>query len=185
MRVAKKKKANKQNIVYSGDLSPVENKETTLIQTEKFAKYVKYPPQETHDKLMKALGVKGYGSCSTAEQLRIFKKYVPALINSYYAMQEALAAAAKNEERTFSKINERANKKWDKDEDELLIDLASQDDYTTTKIAVYMGRTPSAIQSRISYLVGIKKLSQEIAGRFIGTLNGQSVNGYIEGSVLK
>ena len=52
-------------------------------------------------------------------------------------------------------------------------------------VASLFGRTPSAIASRVSYLVGIERVSQEIAGRFVGTLNGQHIHGMIDGELQK
>ena len=36
-----------------------------------------------------------------------------------------------------------------------------------------------------AFLVGIRKLSQEIAGRFIGVIDGKEVEGYIDGVLQK
>lgn len=186
MKVAKKKKASRRACPsYSGELSPTENKATTFLNTEKVAELLPYSPQVVYEQLCRALGINGNSGCSTAEQLRIFKKYVPCLINMYFVQGEALASAGKNEERLYSKTAERSNKRWDKDEDELLVDLVSEGRTSLTQIAISMGRTPAAIQTRLSYLVGIRKITQEIAGRFIGTLNGEDVSGYIDGTFQK
>lgn len=88
-------------------------------------------------------------------------------------------------ERHESNVGERSRKRWTPEDDELLIETASQDDATIFGMAKQFGRTPGAIQSRISYLVGIKRVSEEIAGRFIGTLNGEFVEGDIDGIVSK
>lgn len=87
--------------------------------------------------------------------------------------------------RVTENIGERGRKRWTSQDDELLIEMASHDDTTIVDLSQQFGRTPGAIQSRISKLVGIKKMSAEIAGRFIGTLNGEFVEGDIDGTVSK
>lgn len=82
-------------------------------------------------------------------------------------------------------IGERGGKRWSQEEDEMLIEMAARDDYTIIKLARAFGRTPGAIQSRISMLVGINKISAKVAGRFIGTLNGEHVEGDISGVLRK
>lgn len=185
MRVAKKSKGAKAAGKIDSSLTPVKNGETTLFTTERVAKEIQYMPQETYDMLNKALGVQGYGSCKPAEQLRIFKKYVPVLMGLQKMTSQSLIAANKNVNRAYESTNERAGKRWDDDEDNALIELASDESNTIMQIAITMGRSPGAIQSRISYLVGIRKLSQAIAGRFIGTINGEHVAGVIDGELRK
>jgi len=187
MKVAKRKKKQKgSGDGYTGYLSPVENGATTLFHRDKVVSELGgTAPQETFDQLQKALGVEGYGSCSTAEQLRIFKKYTPKLLALYRMTHEALCAACKNENRVFEATAERARKRWDPDEDEVLVELASQDDMSMTELAVTMGRTPGAIQSRLSQLVGIGRISQSVAGRFVGTIDGEHVQGFIDGDVQR
>lgn len=87
--------------------------------------------------------------------------------------------------RLTENVGERGRKRWTQQDDELLIEMASQDDTTIIDLSRQFGRTPGAIQSRISKLVGIKKMSVEVAGRFIGTLNGEFVEGNIDGTVSK
>lgn len=47
------------------------------------------------------------------------------------------------------------------------------------------GRSAGAIATRVSYLVGIKKVSEEVAGKFVGYLDGKHVEGVINGTVRK
>lgn len=187
MKVAKRKKQKRASADgYTGFMSPVENGSATVFEKDKFIEAIgNTNPQETFDMLNKALGVEGYGSCTTAEQIRIFKKYVPKLIGLYKSCHEALCASAKNEARLYDSTAERSGKRWQSDEDELLVELASRDEMSMTEMSVTMGRTPGAIQSRLSQLVGIGKVSQSVAGRFIGTIDGEHVHGYIQGDVSK
>lgn len=76
------------------------------------------------------------------------------------------------------------NKRWSELEESLLIELVCSG-ATMTDIAVQFGRTPQAISTKVSQLVGVSKLSEEIAGHFIGTLNGAEINGNIAGTLNK
>lgn len=77
------------------------------------------------------------------------------------------------------------NKRWTDEEDELLVDWACKDDVSLLEMSTVFGRTPTAIKSRLTHLVGIRKLSQEIAGRFIGDLDGVRIEGNLKGTLLR
>ena len=184
MKVAKRKKATKQ-ANYSGSFSPVKNGEVTLFKKDKVIEALNgIEPIEAVRNLEKACGMYG-DTCKPAEQLRLFKKYTPTLLGLYYMQVECTNAAVKENRRVTNNTLERSRKRWDKDEDETLIELAADDRFSIGNIAIYMGRTPGAIASRITYLVGIQRMSQEIAGRFVGQINGELVNGYIDGVLQK
>ena len=121
---------------------------------------------------------------STAHQMKVFRMYVPMLLDMYDAVHQCLMASCRQVDELQGSFSERARKRYTKDEDEIIIELAARGD-TLIAIALAVGRTPTAIQSRISHLVGIGKISEEIAGRFIGTLNGDFVDGYIDGVLYK
>ena len=74
-------------------------------------------------------------------------------------------------------------KRWTPEEDELLIESIANGD-SVMKVASVFGRTPQAISARVSVLVGIKKVSKEVAGRFLGTINGVETAGAIKGTVF-
>jgi len=82
-------------------------------------------------------------------------------------------------------IGDQGRKRWTQEEDEMLIEAATDGTKNIIDLANAFGRTPGAIQSRITKLVGIKRLSEEIAGRFIGTINGEFVKGDIDGTLRK
>lgn len=82
-------------------------------------------------------------------------------------------------------VGERSRKRWTEEEDNLLIEMAVADGTTTVELARVFGRTPGAIQSRITYLVGIERLSSKVAGRFIGTIDGEQAEVEIDGIVSK
>lgn len=78
-----------------------------------------------------------------------------------------------------------ANKRWTKEDDEMLIDLVCGEKYSLIEISSIFGRSTTAISTRISYLVGINRISKEIAGKFEGLLNGEKVQGDIKGTITK
>ena len=97
--------------------------------------------------------------------------------------EDLIKALIRENERLGEGIGDRGRKRWTEEEDELLIEMAARDDVTIINLCKEFGRTPGAIKSHISKLVGIKRLSADIAGRFIGTLDGVEVEGDIEGIV--
>lgn len=91
--------------------------------------------------------------------------------------------AMKMLDRFTRNIPDRNNKKWSDGEDELLIDMICEEEHSLLELSTIFGRTPTALKSRVSYLVGINKVSSEIAGKFIGTINGEEVCGDIKGTL--
>ena len=79
---------------------------------------------------------------------------------------------------------DRHGKKWRDEEDTLLIERVAAGD-SIQLIANTFGRTPLSISGRVSHLVGIKRLSEEIAGRIEGYLNGEEVKGVFVGKIRK
>jgi hypothetical protein len=187
MRVARKKKQPKETLDVTEKLfSPTDRGNSTGIDHDKLQDALgDSTATEVVRMLSKAIGAKGQKGCSTAEQLRIFKKYTPKAIALIYALTEAQDGLLKETARVFDEAQENSGKRWHKDEDEYLIELATMPGSTMMNMAATLGRTPGAIQSRLSQLVGIGKISQEIAGRFIGTLNGEHVVGVIDGELTK
>lgn len=78
-----------------------------------------------------------------------------------------------------------ANRRWTKEDDEILIEMACDENTSLIEIASIFGRSTTAISTRISYLVGINRISKEIAGKFEGLLNGEKVQGNIKGTITK
>ena len=80
---------------------------------------------------------------------------------------------------------DRGNKRWTNEEDETLINLVCEGKTNIHKISTILGRSPGAIQTHISYLVGRKRITQEVAGKFIGFINGITAEAEICGTVYK
>ncbi len=87
--------------------------------------------------------------------------------------------------RLSDKYAQRSRKRWTETEDLMLVEMATHDNMTMMTLSQEFGRTPSAIASRLSYLVGIEKLSSKVAGRFIGTIDGKQAEVEINGVVSK
>jgi hypothetical protein len=119
------------------------------------------------------------------KQIQLYRSLSKAVINYQFMYQDFVEAVLEQQDRLVDGMNDRARKRWTDEEDEVLIELASQDDESATTIALALGRTPSAVQTRLSYLVGINKTTATVAGRFVGWLNGKHVEGDIDGIVSK
>ena len=100
-------------------------------------------------------------------------------------LQDSNKAFMKELDRMGAGIGEQGRKRWTQEEDEMLIEAATDGTKTIIDLSTAFGRTPSAIQSRITKLVGIKRLTADVAGRFIGTINGEFVEGDIDGTLRK
>lgn len=135
--------------------------------------------------LERACGMVDGKGCSPGEALRIFRKYVPVVMDNYRILQEVNTAAMKETDRAVNATTQKKNKRWTPEEDDALVNLAAEPENTTMRIAVTMGRTPGAVQTRISQLVGIGRISQAVAGRFIGTIDGEYAECTIDGEVMK
>lgn len=101
------------------------------------------------------------------------------------ALQDCNESFMKEIDRLGAGIGDQGRKRWTQEEDELLIEAATDGTKNIIDLSKAFGRTPGAIQSRITKLVGIKRLSAEVAGRFIGTINGEFVEGDIDGTLRK
>ncbi len=118
-------------------------------------------------------------------QLQQFRKYVPILIDAYIFLNKFSVCAAKSTDDSKSNIERNRNKRWTKEDDETLIEYVCSSDESIASVAKIFGRSPASVQSRITKLVGIERLSKEVAGRFLGTIDGHQISGDIKGIVSK
>ena len=79
---------------------------------------------------------------------------------------------------------ERNGKRWSEAEDVTLINHVAAGE-SIQSLANIFGRTPLAISGRVSHLVGIKRITEEIAGRIEGYLDGAEVKGVFVGKIRK
>lgn len=118
-------------------------------------------------------------------QIQQFRKLVPKILNLILFQAKIIDGLEESFDRIVNNMSKNNGKKWTREEDDLLIEIVARGELTIAEIAITFGRTPSAITTRVSYLVGIKRVSEEIAGRFTGYLDGRSVEGFIKGTVRK
>lgn len=106
------------------------------------------------------------------------------MLDLFVTMNESLEA-----ENEMLRGNQVVGKRrrWTDDEDEALIELAGSVDVPDTiSLAMTFNRTPAAIMSRINYLVGRKRLTQHVAGRITGYVDGVPVEDvFIDGEVKR
>jgi hypothetical protein len=124
------------------------------------------------------------GNMPVGKALSVYKKYVPVLLVWTEQNIHVMSEIVDRVDEVDSGSRGNARRRWSEEDDDMLIELAS-DGVSISTIAFSLRRSPSAIQSRISHLVGIQKLTQEVAGRFIGQLDGKHIEGDISGTVTK
>ena len=122
---------------------------------------------------------------SIVVELNTYRKYVPQLIKALIDATMVMNASVKQSERYANPKAEKDHKRWTENEDKMLIDMVCYKDCSMMEIATTFGRTVSAIQTRLTYLVGVKRLSQQIAGKFIGKINGEQTEADLVGTVYK
>lgn len=145
---------------------------------------VSHPTNEQISAIGKILlAIKGQPE-NPMKRLKIYDECVPLLLEVTENFDAYACRSKELLESTWNNQGIRRNKRWTEEEDEELIEFIAHD-WGIGVVASLFGRTPSAIASRVSYLVGIERVSQEIAGRFVGTLNGQHIHGMIDGELQK
>jgi len=118
-------------------------------------------------------------------QLKEWKKLGDDIIKyfrSYGTVLGKVATAQEDFEKGASRNN---NKRWTETEDKLLIEMVCDESCSPYELASTFGRSIPAIKSRVSKLVGLKRLSAEVAGHFVGMLDGELIEGHIDGKVYK
>ena len=130
--------------------------------------------REMVEKAIETVSLKPKGSY---DELMAYRNNVPILI-AWIRMIEQYAIR-------FTE-HPNNNKRWTKEEDEFLIESICEEDPVSLPIlASGMGRSETAVQTRISYLVGVKRLSQQVAGKFIGMANGEEFKANLVGTIYK
>ena len=119
------------------------------------------------------------------QELLVYRQYVPTLIKVVVAMGDVNRGIRMQNERYEAMTAEKSHKRWTPEEDESLIETVCREDTNIHEISAIFGRSPAAIQRRITHLVGVKRLSQAVAGRFVGTIGGVETDSDISGIVYR
>lgn len=122
---------------------------------------------------------------SIVVELQTYRKHVPTLLQGLINYSKWINVLTQQNARLSEIDYEKSNKRWTPDEDNKLIEIICGERENIHTISAMFGRSPSAIKSRITYLVGVKRLSQSVVGKFIGTINDEEVEGEIKGIVKK
>lgn len=117
-------------------------------------------------------------------QLRAFRKNVAILLDHLDSITDLSKATEEIKKEMSGEAAKAQGKRWTDDEDAALVELATKDDETLTSIALSLGRSPSAVQSRLTHLVGIERKVQKIAGKFHGLIDGNWSDAELEGELL-
>ena len=118
-----------------------------------------------------------------SKELQTYRRYVPLLIKGLQLETAVADGYAKMIERYITNSEARKNKRWLPEEDEVLVNMVC-DDNSIFEISLTLGRTPASIKTRLSNLVGTKRISKNIAGKFIGKIDGILTECEIEGTVF-
>lgn len=120
------------------------------------------------------------------QQLMTWRKMGDRMLKMLCMENEAFMAAVEMNERYSASSTAKNYQRWTPEEDELLIDFVCREQTPTmVEVATTFGRSPAAIAQRVTKLVGKKRIEQSVAGRFIGTFNGVSVDGMVDGVIRK
>ena len=121
---------------------------------------------------------------SSYNELMKYRNVVPKLINYIDELRCNLAFFM---HQAFLIHDEsRNNKRWGKEEDETIIEeICKEDGLSIKELSSALQRSESAVRTRITYLVGVKRLSQKVVGKFIGTVDGEDSEVQLKGTLYK
>lgn len=120
-----------------------------------------------------------------AQKYRTYERYVPTLLKLYFDYQEKVRVLGQQIDRYEKATAARKNARWTDEEDNALVEMVADNAIGIHELSTAFGRSPASIYSRLSKLVGIGRISQEIAGKFVGTLDGEEISGQINGTLSK
>lgn len=137
-----------------------------------------------HDALLGVAGMHYHATKPVHQRLKIWAEIAMAYRKHIGAQQEVINGLRREVQQIKAGQNARARKRWTDAEDALLIERAA-DGEDVQQIALHFGRTPGAVTARISYLVGVKRITQAFAGSIRGYLNGEEVEGTFVGDLRR
>ena len=122
---------------------------------------------------------------SIVEELRIYRSNARKLLKYIEERDKLLKWALEQNSRFENDCDEKKYQRWTSEEDEMLIELVCDEKTSLLELSTIMGRTVSSIKTRITKLVGVKRISQKVAGKFIGSINGEEKEVNISGTLYK
>lgn len=141
----------------------------------------KNPPHtEKHDEALRLLSSKKKGNL---DELMKNRKAIQLLLE-FIGEMHLWAFGWKWVAEQFITSEENTNRQWTSEEDEELIECVCED-MPEVFLAAKFKRTPGSIKTRVSTLVGRKRISQKVAGKFIGEINGEKSEAKLNGTVYK
>lgn len=120
---------------------------------------------------------------SVHSRLQQYREHSETLLRGYAMLSDILDAANRENAQMLGVAGTSHRKRWTEDEDNALIEFATRDGSSMIQLALTLNRSPAAVSSRLTYLVGIHKVSQHVVGRLTGYLNGEPVRGFVDGVV--
>ena len=119
------------------------------------------------------------------QRLTRYRKYSEVLIALVLAQTELIDGLLTEQEHLLRGHATQSGRRWTDEQDEALVNLACDPDPAMIKIALALNRTPGAVASRLTYLVGVSKVSRHVVGRITGYLDGEPVSGNFDGVLLR
>jgi hypothetical protein len=124
----------------------------------------------------------GHGG-NVAQRLRAYRKWTEVLIGHVLALSKLNEDLCAERQQLMTGKGDQAGRRWTDEQDAALVELACEPDASMIKMALTMCRTPGAVASRLTYLVGVSKVSRHVVGRITGYLDGEPVSGVFDGEV--
>lgn len=122
---------------------------------------------------------------SILTELKLFRKYARDLLRFVDQCDLLMKHSIEENLRYQDGGSEKHHKRWTDSEEEMLIELVCEDRFSLLQLSTMFGRTPSALKTKLSNLVGVKRLSQKVVGKLIGTVDGKETEADIDGILYK
>ena len=138
------------------------------------------PDDSKYDDALTALSTNFRGN---VDELMKFREVVPQIIEyannmRFYVFGLQYLINFLSEDPTNS------NKRWSDEEDNDLVEAVCKG-MNIWDVARCLKRTPGAVSTRLSYLVGVNRISQDIAGKFVGQIDGEQRSANIVGTIFR
>jgi hypothetical protein len=117
------------------------------------------------------------------QRLTRYRKYTEIMISLLVTQTELIESLLMNQEHLLRGKASQSGRRWTQEQDEALIERACQPESSMMTLALTFNRTPGAIASRLTYLVGVSKVSRHVVGRITGYLDGVQVDGAFDGEI--